>query len=236
MSHEPTEEQIAALRQYAAENGRNWKSALNADWMRASAKINGEHSALLQQIRNEFGPSWLVKFKLAAVLQGAQDLELVDGEGNVRVVMVSPPVDGLPACSPGRHCAHHGDSPHPCCRCGAKFEQLKLCRCGLEYDRAGWEALPFVGVQGDSVEIFEMRNCTCRSTISKLIEDVTEPQRNALIELAEYGAVHPGRSRWGFVNVSTLLALKRRGLLKLQRSPDGGMMGVQNVERRGDGS
>ena len=165
-------------------------------------------------------------------LQGAQDLELVDGEGLVRAVMVAPPVEGLPACAPGRHCAHHGSGPHPCCLCGAQFEPLKRCRCGLEYDRAGWAALPFVGVQGDDVEIFEMRNCSCKSTLSKHIENLTEHQRNALVILAESGAVFPGPQIrkgcvWARVNVSTLIALKRRGLLHLQLGPDGGMMGVQ---------
>jgi hypothetical protein len=57
----PTHEQIEALRQYAAEHGRNWKSQLNADWM------NGQSSGPLQQIRNQFGPSWLVRFQLPKV-------------------------------------------------------------------------------------------------------------------------------------------------------------------------
>ena len=57
MKHTPSTEQIAALRQYALDNGRYWKSQLNDDWM------NGRASGELQQVRNEFGPSWLIKFK-----------------------------------------------------------------------------------------------------------------------------------------------------------------------------
>jgi hypothetical protein len=53
-----TPEQLAALRAYAAEHGRTWKSQLNDDWM------NGRASGPLQQIRNQFGPSWLLRFRL----------------------------------------------------------------------------------------------------------------------------------------------------------------------------
>jgi len=60
---EPTPEQLTALSQYAAEHGRNWKSDLNADWVEARACINGEHSPELQQVRNNFGPGWLIKFR-----------------------------------------------------------------------------------------------------------------------------------------------------------------------------
>ena len=51
-------EQLAALSAYAAENGRTWKSKLNHAWM------NGQTDSMLQQIRNQFGPSWLVRFRL----------------------------------------------------------------------------------------------------------------------------------------------------------------------------
>ena len=61
-----TQEQRAALQQYAAEHGRSWKQDLHADWMHARAQVRGETSPELQQIRNSFGPSWLMKFKLNA--------------------------------------------------------------------------------------------------------------------------------------------------------------------------
>lgn len=53
-----TPEQFEALRDYAKQNGRNWKSQLRDDWI--TGKAYGE----LQQIRNQFGPSWLTRFKL----------------------------------------------------------------------------------------------------------------------------------------------------------------------------
>lgn len=53
----PTQEQIDALRHYASENGRSWKSKLNLAWM------NGQSNGTLQQIRNQFGPSWLLRFQ-----------------------------------------------------------------------------------------------------------------------------------------------------------------------------
>lgn len=60
-----TTEQIEALRAYAARYGRTWKSRLNADWMRACyPNIDEVYWAPLQQVRNTFGPSWLVSFKL----------------------------------------------------------------------------------------------------------------------------------------------------------------------------
>lgn len=54
----PTPEQLAALEVYAAEHGRTWKAQLNDDWM------NGRASGPLQQVRNQFGPSWLIRFRL----------------------------------------------------------------------------------------------------------------------------------------------------------------------------
>ena len=57
----PSQEQVDALREYAAENGRAWKSKLNHEWM------TGQQSGILQQIRNQFGPSWLIRFKLPPV-------------------------------------------------------------------------------------------------------------------------------------------------------------------------
>ncbi len=52
-----TQNQLEALRQYAAEHGRTWKAALNHDWM------TGQTVGELQQVRNTFGPTWLAHFK-----------------------------------------------------------------------------------------------------------------------------------------------------------------------------
>ena len=63
-----TADQLAALRTFAAANGRRWKSALRDCW--ASGNYNrypGTVGApMLQQVRNTFGPSWLVAFRLPA--------------------------------------------------------------------------------------------------------------------------------------------------------------------------
>jgi len=59
----PTAEQLAALAEYRAANGRTWKSKLIDDWM--TGRCYGE----LQAIRNTFGPRWL-KYLPAHYLDG----------------------------------------------------------------------------------------------------------------------------------------------------------------------
>ena len=58
MSRSLTIEQLEALRAYADTHGRTWKAQLNYEWM------SGTASGALQQIRNSFGPTWLIRFKL----------------------------------------------------------------------------------------------------------------------------------------------------------------------------
>jgi hypothetical protein len=58
MRNVPTPIQYQALIDYAAANGFYWKHKLSTAWM------NGTDTPLLRQIRNEFGPGWLTKFKL----------------------------------------------------------------------------------------------------------------------------------------------------------------------------
>lgn len=50
-----TPEQRGALIAFAQEHGRNWKATLLAGWLRAA------FPGYLQQIRNSFGPEWLMK-------------------------------------------------------------------------------------------------------------------------------------------------------------------------------
>ena len=57
---ELTASQLTALKDYA-QHGRRWKSALLADW------LGGRSDGELQAIRNAFGPSWLLTFKLPEV-------------------------------------------------------------------------------------------------------------------------------------------------------------------------
>lgn len=58
-----TAEQLAALRTYAAEHGRYWKSTLHDAWMTGNYDGSADSGAL-QLVRNAFGPSWLTRFKL----------------------------------------------------------------------------------------------------------------------------------------------------------------------------
>lgn len=88
-------QQIEALRQFAAANGRTWKSSLRHCWEAGcySNYSGTERSDLLQQVRNQFGPSWLVRFRLPdpqvkmAELPGdrytseLEKMELTNGEG-----------------------------------------------------------------------------------------------------------------------------------------------------------
>lgn len=48
-----TMEQASALTEFARANGKDWKTILCYDW------LAGKHSGPLQQIRNNFGPTWL---------------------------------------------------------------------------------------------------------------------------------------------------------------------------------
>ena len=56
-------EAIEVLRQVKIILGRNYKTAIRNAWMNGnySAESLGQWSSQLQQIRNTFGPSWLVR-------------------------------------------------------------------------------------------------------------------------------------------------------------------------------
>lgn len=60
-----TETQLeAALRKYAAAHGRCWKQDLRQSWMTGQYYL-ADDEGTLQRIRNNFGPSWLVRFSLS---------------------------------------------------------------------------------------------------------------------------------------------------------------------------
>lgn len=64
MKNRPTAEQWEALKAYAAAHGRTWKAALRYEWMDACQGISDlDQQALLQQVRNQFGPGWLMRVK-----------------------------------------------------------------------------------------------------------------------------------------------------------------------------
>lgn len=56
----PTADQLLSLRRYAGVNGRTWKARLQRDW--EIGRIKGS----LRDVRDQFGPAWLTKFKLPA--------------------------------------------------------------------------------------------------------------------------------------------------------------------------
>lgn len=62
---QPTPEQLAALIAFAAANGRTWKDKLNRSW--EVGDTHGQWTAPLRQVRNNLGPSWLMRFKLPRV-------------------------------------------------------------------------------------------------------------------------------------------------------------------------
>ncbi len=63
-----TDEQMDALQQWAHRYGRNWKTHLRDAWM--TGNYGGfEASNYLQQVRNNLGPSWLVRFRLPKFLE-----------------------------------------------------------------------------------------------------------------------------------------------------------------------
>ena len=79
----PSTEQLEALKAWAALYGRNWKSPLRDAWMTGDYG-SFEQSNYLQQVRNTFGPSWLIRFRLPKAdglehLRGAvEDMQFFD--------------------------------------------------------------------------------------------------------------------------------------------------------------
>ncbi len=54
-----TNEEHAAVLEYALAHGADWKDELNADWM------NARTTGILQALRNSHGPSWLADYSIA---------------------------------------------------------------------------------------------------------------------------------------------------------------------------
>jgi hypothetical protein len=59
--HNLNPDQATAIRSFAAQHGRYWKEKLRDVWL-TDPFI--PHCALLRQVRNQFGPAWLVKVKV----------------------------------------------------------------------------------------------------------------------------------------------------------------------------
>ena len=68
----PTAEQIAALQRFAKAHGRRWKDELSMTyWYNAriwrdyaAAPEHRNDGTVLHGIRNEFGPTWLMNYRL----------------------------------------------------------------------------------------------------------------------------------------------------------------------------
>jgi hypothetical protein len=63
MKQKLTQEQEQALRRFARDNGRSWKQELNFMWF-DGRDANEPDGGYLRQIRNAFGPEWLVGYRL----------------------------------------------------------------------------------------------------------------------------------------------------------------------------
>ena len=78
--NQPTAEQIKAIITWADRMGRFWRRELHSAWMDGNYQGNRDISSGLQQVRNEFGPEWLVKFNLKKAL-AAQDDDESENDG-----------------------------------------------------------------------------------------------------------------------------------------------------------
>lgn len=70
----PNKEQLQALVDWAKRHGRTrWKTALDAAWLKAGIGVRGYVPAL-QQVRNDFGPSWLQRTTLKQIQAALKEL------------------------------------------------------------------------------------------------------------------------------------------------------------------
>lgn len=71
--HGVTDDQRAAVAAFRDSNGREWKEELGSLWMTGNYSRRGidkDQAALLQQVRNQLGPEWLVKVTRAELDRG----------------------------------------------------------------------------------------------------------------------------------------------------------------------
>jgi hypothetical protein len=131
----PTVEQIEALRQFARANGRRWKSELNHLWYNGAynrAVLGGADPALLQQVRNSFGPSWLVRFRLPdpalkmAELPAARDTHHQTRRDAVNYFATITPLhpNAYEASDDRVRCDECGTQKHPCAACQSLAESM----------------------------------------------------------------------------------------------------------------
>lgn len=58
----PSPEQIEALEAFKQSHGRLWKEKLNHAWQ-CGSDANEKNGHLLRQIRNQYGPFWLINYR-----------------------------------------------------------------------------------------------------------------------------------------------------------------------------
>jgi hypothetical protein len=65
----PTHEQACAVLRFATTNGKAWKRALEEHWLNecSAHRLNANDAALLRQVRNQCGPTWLNGVTLPAL-------------------------------------------------------------------------------------------------------------------------------------------------------------------------
>jgi hypothetical protein len=78
MQDQPSEKQINAVITWADRMGRFWRRELRGAWMDGNYQGNSDISHLLQQVRNEFGPEWLIKFSLKAAKEAQAEQRVTE--------------------------------------------------------------------------------------------------------------------------------------------------------------
>lgn len=66
---QPTHEQACAVLRFATSNGVAWKRALEEHWLNNCSvhRLSENDAALLRQVRNQCGPTWLTNITLPAL-------------------------------------------------------------------------------------------------------------------------------------------------------------------------
>ncbi len=78
---QPRLEQLNALANFIDANGKHWKQNLAEGWERGF-RDGTPGAALLQQLRNQFGPRWLSKYRIGQKKVGVMVHWRVDNEDN----------------------------------------------------------------------------------------------------------------------------------------------------------
>jgi hypothetical protein len=106
MTKTPNIDQLAAIIRFADAHGRNWKSKLSDCWLigyyPAMAIIDCDNGddALLQQVRNQFGPSWLKSFRLTDAVRDQNMRDRHEWDEYMREQFESGAMEDTPSVTP----------------------------------------------------------------------------------------------------------------------------------------